>query len=413
MLKRIHITGYKTLRDANIELGSLIVCLGANSTGKSNLFDVLQLLARMTTCRTLSQAFEQQRGLPREAFSDMDDEGSTRGRGAAQLSIEAEVELSEASVQVVERRIAQIREDALGRPSTARSSRGRVRERKLRYRLTVELSPTSGLLRVADERLAALNIDGSETRRRAPFIEKVRDKLRLRPDHQGRPSDYDLGLDYALISQPFYPPHYPHIAAFKEELFGWRCYRLEPSALSSRTPPSELFHLQCDGAGLAAFFHTLISAGAEPRAALNRMLAALPLGLQQLRVETGREGLLQLKFLERGAWRSAPALSEGILRIVGLMAIAHPSARSTLIACEEPENGVHSGRYKLLADLLRGAAERGAQVLINTHAPAFAAHFDDQQLLICRRRAGGTEYSRFTSSAPLMRASELEAAMAG
>ena len=39
MLKRIHIKGYKSLRDVEIELPRLAVLFGPNASGKSNFLD--------------------------------------------------------------------------------------------------------------------------------------------------------------------------------------------------------------------------------------------------------------------------------------------------------------------------------------------------------------------------------------
>jgi hypothetical protein len=44
---RIEIDGFKTFRGFELELRPFMVIAGANATGKSNLFDAVQLLARL------------------------------------------------------------------------------------------------------------------------------------------------------------------------------------------------------------------------------------------------------------------------------------------------------------------------------------------------------------------------------
>ena len=411
MIKRIHIVGYKSLADVTIDLKPLTVLMGLNAAGKSNLFDALGLLARVVNCRTLREAFEQHRGTPIEAFH-LGDGGPANPApgGSARLTMEVEVELSAEAIAAVELRIRRLRGDTSGGASGGKS-RGPVRERLLRYSLSLEIAPVTGLLRVADERLVALNQDGSESRRRLPFIERVKGKLRLRLDGQAHPTDSDIGLDYSLISQPLYPPHYPHIAAFKEELSRWHFYSLEPKAMRAEAPPEEVFNLQRDGAGLAAFFHTLGTRDGRKLADFNRSLSLSAPEVEEIKLETTGNGRLQLILVEHGACFSAPLISEGTLRILGLLAITHPSACSTLVGCEEPENGFPPGRYKLIADLLRGAADRGAQLLVATHSPLLAGYFDDDALLICRCSERRTQFSHFRSSGPLMRLRELKTAL--
>ena len=70
MLERIRIQGFKSLRDAKVELAPLVVLFGPNAAGKSNLLEALLLLSRLVGERTLSEAFaEGIRGYPLEAFT--------------------------------------------------------------------------------------------------------------------------------------------------------------------------------------------------------------------------------------------------------------------------------------------------------------------------------------------------------
>jgi predicted ATPase len=426
MISRVHIIGYKSLADVTIDLKPLTVIIGPNAAGKSNLFDALGLLSRMATRKTLREAFEDHRGLPTEAFhlGEAGLEGLLSQR-FARFTIQADVQLTPEVVESVERRIRQM-QDGVANNSSARSARRsarslqrwsgrrarrRIEETLLRYSLTVEIAPSTGFLRVADERLVALSANGTVNQRRAPFIEKVEGKLRLRLEGQARPTDHDIGLDYTLVSQPLYPPHYPHLTAFKEELSRWHFYYLEPDAMRREVPPGEVLNLQRDGADLAAFFKTLQARSPRQFDDLNHALPLLLPDAERLDLEATREGLLQLKIIEKGTSFPAHLISEGTLRVLGLLAITNPLAQSSVIGYEEPENGVHPRRLKLIADLLSNAAEQGMQVLVNTHSPILPDYFPDAALFICRRRQRRTEFIPFTSPGPLLRAGEIETAL--
>ena len=170
MLKRIHIKGYKSLRDVEIELPRLAVLFGPNASGKSNFLDALQLLSRLATSRTLREAFAPPyRGKPLESFSFGHD--GLRGlldRKRLHLSIEADIELSEVVVDAVNREIRQM-DGTAPRPASSdaggeRVPRPSVRHRNLRYRIDIEMAPRSGELRLYDEYLGALTRNGKPKR---------------------------------------------------------------------------------------------------------------------------------------------------------------------------------------------------------------------------------------------------------
>ena len=48
MLKSIHIQGFKSIRDARVDLGRVNVLIGANASGKSNLVAFFRMPARFS-----------------------------------------------------------------------------------------------------------------------------------------------------------------------------------------------------------------------------------------------------------------------------------------------------------------------------------------------------------------------------
>ena len=67
MLTRIEIDGFKTFEDFKLDVTPFMVVLGPNAAGKSNLFDVVQLLSRLAST-DLRTAFTGLRGEPWELF---------------------------------------------------------------------------------------------------------------------------------------------------------------------------------------------------------------------------------------------------------------------------------------------------------------------------------------------------------
>ena len=131
MLKRITINGYKSLRNIDVELGRLTVLFGPNASGKSNFIDGLQLLSRIASSRTLSDAMsEPLRGYPVEQFSfPSGGLASLLSQKTAEFSFQVDIETG----QPVNRYL---------------------------YRVKICIRPESGSLSVGDEYLAWLNKKG-------------------------------------------------------------------------------------------------------------------------------------------------------------------------------------------------------------------------------------------------------------
>lgn len=72
MITRLEIDGFKTFSNFKIDLSSFVVIAGTNGSGKSNLFDAIQLLSRLAETE-LKSAFQEQRGEARELFTLLSD----------------------------------------------------------------------------------------------------------------------------------------------------------------------------------------------------------------------------------------------------------------------------------------------------------------------------------------------------
>lgn len=374
MIRRVFIKGYKSLRDVDISLKPLTVIVGPNASGKSNLLDALGLLSGIVTSPTIAAAFDKHRGLPLEAFFVPGGglEESLR-KETLRFTLGADVELSPEVVAHTEKTINDMR---AGLPS-AGSARGgavkRVRETYLRYRVDVEFYTRTGQLRVANERLLALKRDGEPKGSRNPFLEldDENDRLILRMEGQAHPSYHDVGLDHTLVSTSLYPPHYPHITAFKEELRRWRFYYFDPGVMRQETPLKVVDSLGADGRDLAGFYHTLKTQSPKQFQGISD---ALPLAIpsaESIETELTTEGFIRLIYKDGGIRYSARVISDGTLRTLGIFAILSPFNKASTIGFEEPENGVHPRRLSVIARLLENAARPDShmQIIATTHSP--------------------------------------------
>ncbi len=419
MLKRVHVKGYKSLADVEVTLETLTVLFGPNAAGKSNFLDALQLLTRLGTSRTLKDAFDPPyRGKPIESFRIGG--GGIKGLVEQErlgFSIEADLRLSDAVVAAVDRQIADMRRPSRDTEASGTSSapaRGRVRERDLRYRIEIEMLPKSGILRVADEYLAALNRTGEPTGKRKPFVERQGEKIHLRLEGQGHPTHYDRFLDHSVLSLPHYPPHYPHLVAARREMESWRFFYFEPrERMRAANPVKEVRHIGLMGEELAAFLNTVRATAPRQFESIEKALHTLLPNVDGIEVEVSDLGEVELRLREGGVAIPARVVSEGTLRLLGLLALTGVAQAPALVGFEEPENGVHPRRIEMIAELLKTRERlQESQYIVTTHSPILPNLLPKRSLFVVRRTNGRTRIDGFSTWGPLGRGDDVDEALA-
>jgi predicted ATPase len=418
MLKRVHIQGYKSLRDVEVHLEPLSVLLGPNAAGKSNFLDALQLLSRIVQSRTLKEAFHPPyRGKPLETFTvESGGPSALMQQPSVSLTIEADIELSPATVETVNRQIAEMRQ-AKAQPDEPVASNGKhaapVRERRLRYRVSIEILPKSGILRVANEYLAALNAEGHPTGSRKPFLELIKNRLHLRMEGQAHPTYYERYLDHSILSLPLYPPHYPHLAAVRQELSRFFFFYFEPrERMRVPNPVKEVRHIGMMGEDLAAFLNTLKALSPRQFQAVEKALHQIIPSITGIDVEVNSLGEVELWLKEGSLRTSARVVSEGTLRVLGLLALTGAKEPPALIGFEEPENGIHPRRIRLVAELLKTRAAAGnSQVVVTTHSPVLLDLLPSRSLFICSKQDGFTNITPFGEWTLPGRAADMDRAL--
>lgn len=417
MLKRIKIKGYKSLRDLDVNLKPLSVLFGPNAVGKSNFLDALQLLSKVVSSRTLKDAFEPPyRGKPLESFSFPDD--GLRGllkQDTVSFSIEVDFELSAPVIATVNRQVSELRrstvEDTGPMPEEVRQ--GSVREHSLRYRIEIQMLPKSGILRVADEYLAALNSNGQPTGKRKPFLSQENNKLHLRLEGQAHPTYLDRYLDHSILSLPHYPPYYPHLVAARQELGSWLFFYFEPrERMRAASPVKEVRHIGLMGEELPAYLNTLKAL--EPRQfdAVEKALKAILPQINGIDVGVSDLGEVELRLREGNLLVPARVLSEGTLRILGMLALTGAKEPPSLVGFEEPENGIHPRRIELIAEMLKTRASLGTtQYIVATHSPILPDMIPDESLFVVRRSENGTCIEPFSVWGALARRDGIDEAL--
>lgn len=392
MLKRVVIQGYKSLNPLDIALQPLTVLFGPNAVGKSNFLDALHLLSRMATRRTLKEAFAPpHRGKPLESFTfgPAGLEG-LRQQEKVTLSFQVDVELSPAAIKAVEQQLREMK----GTPARSANGHGlaAMRETYLRYRLAVEMLPGEGTLRVADEFVTALNARGQPATNRRPFLERVGQRLQLRREGQAQATYHSRHLDHSVLSLPLFPPHHPHLVALRHELASWTFLYFEPrERMRAPSPFQEVDQLGPMGEDLAGYLQTLKGRDQRQFDNLEKSLHLLIPSMTGVAVGLNNLGEVELGVRENSRVIPARLLSEGTLRLLGMLALVGQKTPPALVGLEEPETGINSARLGLIAEYLKTRQLIGdSQFIVTTHSLPLLDCLPLAALQACRRSEGKT-----------------------
>jgi predicted ATPase len=399
MLTKIEIDGFKTFEKFSLDLEPFLVVVGPNATGKSNLFDAIQLLARLAV-DDLRTAFNSLRGEPHELFRIQ-----PNGEPGTHMSLAVEV--------LLHRTVA----DPWG--GTAR-----VRHTRIRYEVDIERRTDSrGIERLVVARETAEPIRGnadywkphgrstSASFRRAflsygrstPFLSTKEvngvPTFHIHQDPTGGRNRSATAAETTILSS-ITSAEFPHLFALREELRSWKFLQLDPGALRKPSLKNAPEMLEPDGSNLPT---VLARMEAETRTEVRPYGALTDIGADLSRLISGvakvdvEEDELNRKFrvkIRVGGEHafSSQVVSDGTLRVLALLTMLHDPKHSGLVCFEEPENGIHPARLGALIGILRGMVTRAdqmhydmdaplVQMLLNSHSPVVLSHLDDTEMV--------------------------------
>jgi predicted ATPase len=111
-------------------------------------------------------------------------------------------------------------------------------------------------------------------------------------------------------------------------------------------------------------------------------------------------GQVELEVVEGNTSIPARLVSEGTLRLLGLLSLSGVKEPASVLGFEEPENGVQPGRIDLIAKYLTSqTSSSNTQFIVTTHSPVLADRIPPDSLYMCQKRDG------FTSVLPLSKVS--------
>ena len=335
-VKHVQIKNYKSIAAAAVDLEPFTLLVGPNAAGKSNFLDALSFVADCLR-DSVSAALEARGGLQATQYVLAE----RPKHFAFRLRLE------------------------LGGDRHAEYAFRIAGKRDWRFAVSHEECRVSGPgaesreYRVADGRFVK-EVDGL--------------RPRIEPDR--------LALQVLSAAEEFRPVY--------DALAKMRFYALSPDRMRQWSPAADRDTLRRDGANAASVlwstklrrdpangtdfdrlcrFMSVLVPGAEPAVVMREGKASL-----RLRQSFGED---------RAETLPPEDMSDGTLRILGLLLAAYQPSRATLLGIEEPEATIHPAAAGVLLDVLLDAADR-SQVLVATHSPDLLDH---KSLKDCQIRA--------------------------
>lgn len=403
MLTRIELDGFKTFQNFELELGPFEVIVGANGSGKSNLFDALRLLSRLADAEgELDDAFQGVRGETDQLFSL-----TAEGEPVDAMRIAVEM--------LVEPTITDKQGDEV-----------KLEYTRLRYELQVsrqEKGLNSEHIQLLRESLVAipfgkdawadsngLTCENGWLPKKArgggkhQFITTKQDGgvfvLSLRPDPNGASSapggrtikrttlsrrSSRAEKATATVLSSVTTTEFPHALAAREEIRHWQFLELNPDDLrGSRFGLRRPNLIRYGTFDLPRRLAQMKNEDANILRDVSSQIAGLVPGIVRIEVEKDpvRPGFILWAKTQDGRSFSWQALSDGTLRLLALVVLRNDPHHAGLLCFEEPENGVHPACLGGLAHLLRDLATDFSQpydnqplrqLLVNTHSPVLVS----------------------------------------
>jgi predicted ATPase len=388
-LTELRLTAFKSFRDQVLPIDPTTILIGRNGSGKSNVLDALDVLARVAYAQDIKDALEPVRGgaagcAPHGTHSFA--LGCTVVSHAGTFEYDVEVQVRH-QIEILNETMTQVVPEDGSRTSLVWSN---IAQGTAAFRFPNTSDPASA----------------HWAPQRAAFLSSVlNNRSGLVLEHlEGASSPNGVELVAA--------------ACLAEALRS--VFHLEPVPARMRTyVPETDYELRRDAANVSAALAHLSAEHPDDIGRLRNLIGAVSdldvEGLEFTRTDLGDIMLLVAEAVG-GTAETTPAreLSDGLLRLAAVgtallsgrdeldLPLSIVDQPSTTLVMEEIDNGLHPAQAKRVLDLVRQAtAEGGSRIILTTHNPALldaATGEINRSVIVCYRdkETGRSVLSRVT-----------------
>ncbi|MEX2175430.1 MAG: AAA family ATPase [Pirellulaceae bacterium] len=354
MINRFRVQNYKALRDVSLDLTPIHVLIGPNDSGKTSILSALAAL-----CRSVDLHLEQAFGGAwdgRELVWHGDSEGVVR--------LSADLSAGDIKTYALDCRF----------PNAGRQVRVERESFSNYSQIDANKGATDSLVRRVCVRNAA---ETAET-------QKV-----CRAVHEG--------------------------------LSGVHYYRWNPRTLALPVAPDSArqFRLNSDGFGLALLLDDILGFDRDRFNELEARFRSIFPEITSIKLlrqpgfRAPRDDVEQVSklnqadgkgvyFALRGNQQLVPAsqVSDGIMMILGYLAILYTPHSPRVLLIDEPENGIHPKRLQEVLNILREivSSQVRTQLVLTTHSPYAVSLFEPGEVTLCTKSDGEVKTKRLSDS---------------
>ncbi len=342
MITHLKIQHYKSIEDLDLLLPDLAVFVGPNGTGKSNLIDAIRLI-RDAAVSGLDHAVSERHGI------DSIRQWSPRKPYNVTFEVFVETALGTGALSF-----------------TLASYRGNHQVRREQGLWTWDRPGNDSIFyqRDPEGRVSWLKKKADGDSNLSKFSAEQPDELFLRQ----------------LEARELRP--------LVDALASFEAYSIFPNVLRTPQKPSNDKRLASAGENLTSIFKDLTRSrrrahGRARAEILGALRQVLPM-LDSIRIQS-LGGLMVPVFRVRepdGRVHdfNVSQISDGTLRVLGLLTALYQPSRPDVIAMEEPEQTVHPGVLAVLADAVKEVST-SSQVLVTTHSPELVDRFAPENVM--------------------------------
>ncbi len=343
LLTHLAIKGFKSIRDAKIDLARLNVLIGPNGSGKSNFIGVFKLLRSIVDHRLRQHVAE----------------GGSVGRFLH-----------------------------FGPKTTPR------------LRIILEFIGGSfsyeALLAPTDDHLLFLAHESYE----------CPEELGYKPQDGATATRKELGsgvFESKLHQEPG-NKDFPGTFAIKQLLLACRTYHFHDTSRSSevkqpaRVQDNRSFRE--DAGNLPAFLHKIQLTDAHSYRTIVQAVRQVAPFFDDfvLAPDEINTGIIRLQWKHRtnDDYFDVASLSDGTLRFICLATLLLQPKPPSVIIIDEPELGLHPSAIVLLAELLRSASQK-SQIIVSTQSTTLVNQFQPEDVIVVESHEGASSFRRLTS----------------
>ena len=350
MLKQVHIKNFKSIAGAVFDLGRFTALVGPNGAGKSNFVDALRFV---TDSLTVSPDY------------------AIRNRGGIDV----------------------VRMKSTGHPANF----------GFRIRLELEAGLTDYSFEIRAEKRGRFSV------KRERFISnsarfEVKDGVLVSETVTGSIEKDRLALP-ALAGFSDFRPAYDEMANF-----GF--YAPVPDRIRQVQEPDQGETLQPDGGNSAAILREIRRRDAAKYDRVRKYLAQIAPNVKE--VDYAKAGPKETIAFYQDVGAASPwefgaiSMSDGTLRVLGVLLAVFQMNTPTLTVIEDPEATVHPAALEVLLDLLLEGSEL-SQMIVTTHSPELLNHksVDDDAIRVVHSDRGKTRIGPMSGGAKRVLAARL------